>query len=61
MMRKVERRGRVVGFGQTRSVVRVQFDEFDCPVSLHKSYIERDSRAEIEARMRTANAKAQAR
>jgi hypothetical protein len=45
----------VVGFGKTDSVIRVQFDEFAHPVSLHRSYIERDPRAEIEARMK-ANA-----
>jgi len=55
MMRKVERRGRVVGFGATDSVIRVQFDEFIQPVSLHCSYIERDTRAEIEARIRASN------
>jgi hypothetical protein len=55
MMRKIERRGQVVGFGTTHSVVRVQFDEFGHPVSLHRSYIERDTRADIEARMRASN------
>lgn len=54
-MRNTERRGRIVGFGQTESVVRVQFDEFGHPVSLHRSYIERDTRAEIEARIRASN------
>lgn len=48
-MRKVDRRGSVVGFGATQSVVRVQFDELGHPVSLHRSYIERDARAELMA------------
>lgn len=53
-MRKIERRGRVVGFGTTERVVRVQFDEFGYPVSLHRSCIERDPRAEAEARIRAS-------
>ena len=51
MMRGADRRGRVIGFGRTDAIVRVQFDEFKCPVSLHHSYVERDKRAEIEARL----------
>lgn len=44
MLRGIERRGRVVGFGQTQTVVRVQFENLALPVSLHRSYIEYDTR-----------------
>jgi hypothetical protein len=55
MMRGIERRGRVVGFGRTDSVVRVQFEAIQTPVSLHQKYLELDKRAAIEARMRASN------
>jgi hypothetical protein len=50
-----DKRGRVVGFGSTDRIIRVKFEELQCPVSLHRSYLERDTRAELEARYGLAN------
>jgi len=33
------REGTVVGFNQTRSAVRILFDGFKCPETLHLSYL----------------------
>ena len=60
MMRGTDRRGRVVGLGRTETVVRVQFENLHNPVSLHQSYLERDKRAEIEARLSTLSSEPEA-
>ena len=44
MLRGSDRRGSVVGFGRTGAVVRVLFEEFKHPVSLHQSYLQCDER-----------------
>lgn len=44
-MRGNDKHGKIIGFGNTPSVVRVQFDELEYPVSLHRSYLELDKRA----------------
>lgn len=47
MMRGADKHGKIIGYGRTPSVVRVQFDELEYPVSLHRSYLERDRPAQL--------------
>lgn len=47
MMRGADKHGKIVGFGRTPGVVRVQFDELEYPVSLHRTYLEQDRPAQL--------------
>lgn len=50
MLRGKDKRGQIVGFGQTENIIRVHFEGLDRPMSVHRSYVEPDKRAELEAR-----------
>ena len=59
-LRGKDRSGVVVGFGITGSILRVKFDDLSQPVSLHRTYLERDARAEAAARLGLSELQCQA-